>query len=440
MRLAPEDAEKIVLSKFNEDDPWQHMMKVMFGCGIYAAFRGSTEHVLFSPLHISIGTYPHNFESKHLAGLQYVAIDTFQADKSNKITVNINYARDTSQVLRFPIIHDDPNDFGAAVYRLYKKMSPGQIRMYCYPVTDKMKANKRIKLGEKDIFFYGKRPLGVNKIRSLLQDGARLLGLPLSFKPHSLRALCITRLANDSSVSLAETMSVARHSSVSASKEYQALDGHSEHNRLRALGVPVEKLPVTSSKLPPEDTKPPQGTLLEDDKKQQGLNKKRKNSDVDYGFGDSESESSTIEIGAHRVTSSSNDVSMTQVGIENLKEDIGDLKEMLVTKPPPKPRMSENQRQILELSNVVQGLKKELNERNHDRLYYESLVADHVREIDELKYELRTYKIAEEEEYESTRGAYREEEVRRTRGAFRTCRPGEYTKNRRRVEEKRGWR
>ena len=59
----------------------------------------------------------------------------------------------------------------------------------------------------------------------------------------------------------------------------------------------------------------------------------------------------------------------------------------------------------------------------------------HVREIDELKFELRSYKISEEEEYESTRRSYRNEEVRRSRGAFKTCRPGEYTKNRRRNME-----
>ena len=154
MRLSAEDAEKVVLSKFDEADPYQHMMKVMFGCGIYAAFRGSTEHVLFSPLHLSIGTYPSNFESRPLAGLQYITINSFQADKSNKITVTSNYARDTSQALRFPIIQDDPNDFGSTVLRLYHKMSPGQIRMYCYPVTEgTTNSNKRMKVGEKDNFF-----------------------------------------------------------------------------------------------------------------------------------------------------------------------------------------------------------------------------------------------------------------------------------------------
>jgi hypothetical protein len=40
VHLSAEDAEKIDLSKFNEDDPNQHMMKVMFGCGVYCMFRG----------------------------------------------------------------------------------------------------------------------------------------------------------------------------------------------------------------------------------------------------------------------------------------------------------------------------------------------------------------------------------------------------------------
>ena len=285
-------------------------------------------------------------------------------------------------------------------------------------------------------FFYGKRPLGVNKIRSLMQEGARILGLPTTFKPHSLRALCITRLSNDESVSLAETMSIARHSSVSASKTYQTLNGHSEHNRLRALGVPVEKLVVQASPRPtPEDSKSFEGAPTDEASDLPGLTKR--NVEVEeaeaevevFSSSDSESENS-IKIGSHRL--SNNDVSLTQVGIDHLKEDIGDLKAMLKQKPPPKPQMSENQRQIMELSNVVQGLKKELIEKNHDRLYYESLAEDHVREIDQLKFELRSYKISEEEEVESTRRSFRNDEIRRSRGAFKTWGAGEYTKNRRR--------
>ena len=35
------EVKKIVLSKLEEKDPLHHMMKVKFGCGLYAAFRGS---------------------------------------------------------------------------------------------------------------------------------------------------------------------------------------------------------------------------------------------------------------------------------------------------------------------------------------------------------------------------------------------------------------
>ena len=59
--------------------------------------------------------------------------------------------------MRFPIILDDPNDFGAALFRLYKKMAPGQVRMYCYPVgvaKSKNKAYKMMnKVGDEELFF-----------------------------------------------------------------------------------------------------------------------------------------------------------------------------------------------------------------------------------------------------------------------------------------------
>ena len=72
------------------------MMKCLFGCGVYAAFRGHTEHLNFCCEHISIGIYPKQFESQQLAGLHYVSIDTFGNDKSNKMGVYSPYVCDTS--------------------------------------------------------------------------------------------------------------------------------------------------------------------------------------------------------------------------------------------------------------------------------------------------------------------------------------------------------
>ena len=42
--LSASDAEKIVLSKFNEAGPEEHQMKIIVGCGAQLAFRGCAEH------------------------------------------------------------------------------------------------------------------------------------------------------------------------------------------------------------------------------------------------------------------------------------------------------------------------------------------------------------------------------------------------------------
>ncbi len=67
--------------------------------------------------------------------------------------------------------------------------------------------------------------------------GAGILGISKNFRAHSLRAVGVTKLANDSSISDAERCRAARHASISANKAYQVTDGISEANRLRALGV-----------------------------------------------------------------------------------------------------------------------------------------------------------------------------------------------------------
>jgi hypothetical protein len=75
------------------------------------------------------------------------------------------------------------------------------------------------------IHFYPNLPLGVNKIKELMAAGAKILGLPDSFRPHSLHAVGVTKLANDSSISIAEVSRATCHSTASASKMYQKTDG-----------------------------------------------------------------------------------------------------------------------------------------------------------------------------------------------------------------------
>ena len=236
-QLDANEVAKIILSKFDENDLIQHMMKVLFGCGLYAAFRGSAEHTYFSRTQVKFGTYPPNFENPNLARKRYVAIDNMPKDKTSTLGVNNSYARELGNTMRFPIIDGDMNNFGGSLERLIEKMSPGQVRIYCRPAGRDRLLEMR-NAGFKNAMFYAASQIGEKMILQMFKDGAELLGLTNArhFKPHSLRGACITILANDPSVSLAETMKIARHTSVSASKVYQRVDGISEGNRLVALG------------------------------------------------------------------------------------------------------------------------------------------------------------------------------------------------------------
>ena len=60
---------------------------------------------------------------------------------------------------------------------------------------------------------------------------------PEEFRPHSLRSVMITALANDSGVSTKECMAASRHKTVAASATYQQRNYTSEANRLRAVGL-----------------------------------------------------------------------------------------------------------------------------------------------------------------------------------------------------------
>ena len=104
-----------------------------------------------------------------------------------------------------------------------------QTRMYCYPIV--LTSSKREDCHFDDIPIYNQnKPIGENKLHSMFQKGAKKLGLPATFKAHNLHALCITNLVNDRGVSIAETMTVARHSSVSVSATYQCTNRFSEKN------------------------------------------------------------------------------------------------------------------------------------------------------------------------------------------------------------------
>ena len=390
------------------------MMKVMFGCGLYAAFHGSSEHTFFSRSQVKFGFYPKNFQNSSLAGTRYVSIDNIPSDKTSKLTVTNSYARDTSNIMRFPIVEGDMNNFGGSLERLVKKMAPGQSRMYCKPAPyDYNKANWD--KGYPNSTFYSSIVCGSKKISQMFKDGAKILGLehPMRFKPHSLRGACITMLANDNSVSLAETMAVARHTSVSASKVYQRVDGISECNRLRALG----QLPTIQ-----EDSGCVEGG--DDDIEWVDFNRKSGDDVISVGGVDDDD---IISVGtatsgdvAERICAiedqmdgivrprgggGTSNISLTQVGIDELKEELEVLKGKMARKK--RPAASERQVEVAKLRKVVHDLKTRLEDQE---LYSGSLEHDmdtRVKELEaELKKERRLRKKAERENREFERVAF----------------------------------
>ena len=130
-QLSAEDVEKIVLSKFDEDIPEQHQMKLLFGCGVYCAFRGCSEHTKLQVSQIVFGQYPDNFENPDLRGVKYASVAVILSDKSHSITVNNSYAREMKNLLQFPIDLKCPSNFGGCIKRFWEKLSPGQTRVYC---------------------------------------------------------------------------------------------------------------------------------------------------------------------------------------------------------------------------------------------------------------------------------------------------------------------
>jgi hypothetical protein len=387
------------------------MMKVMFGCGVYCMFRGQ-EHASFCVNQIKFGHYPCSFEHAQLAGHPYVSISNL-TDKTHQITVNNSYSRDTTDSLRFPINQSDPADFSASLQRLLEKLGPGQVRVYCRPVSAEYIACTYRRHGNTKSLYYPKSPLGMNSIRNLMASGAAILGISPNFRPHSLRAVGVTKLANNSSISDAERCRAARHATVNVNRAYQTVDGRSEANRLLALGVTLPSPISAPEGIPPFQDK--KQALMESVDEVQGASKMQVlTQEEEVEFVDISACVSTDSVCSdvtepclkiHRkpeeqcprqsLTQCELDklkqefselqdlivekkktpeppVSLTQVGIDNLKEEIGQLKG-LVGKKRKVPVVSPNQAAIKVLQEQVKKLKDDLE---YKELYCDSLEND----------------------------------------------------------------
>ena len=450
------DAEQVQLSKFDESDPKQHIMKVMVGLGAQAGFRGLTEHVYFNIAQLRFGQFPTDHHDENLRGVRFIEVIFIgNCDKTQKLSINNAHTRNMKGCWRFPILEGDPSSLGASIERLMGKMHPGQTRMYCSPI--KAKDLPRVRLTEncKKMCFYHRKPLGENPIRRLFKEAAEIMGLedPSSFSSHQLRGLCITRMANDPSVSLAETMRVARHKSVSASKVYQRTDDVSEANRMKALSIvpakpkgsdrPPSPSPGLAEKKPPPPYSPPSPGVAE--KKpppysppSPGLAQKspplysplspvKHKTDYNALFPSTQycpsspdsprKESPPVTLCGRAAQWRNRAVapSMTQQGICDLKAEVKGLEDLLKKKNPPPPllaptkkEVSERQKEIQFLRMKVQQLTKKLKDQHEEEeLYVEMVTAGLEKENGLLKRQLsgckRKISYLEAENHELTR-------------------------------------
>jgi hypothetical protein len=334
------------------------MMKILFRCGIYCMFCRK-EHASFAVSQIKVGHYQCTFEHAGLAGHPNICIDNI-CDKSHRLTVHNSHAMTTNKFLHFPINENDLACLGAAIKRFMPKLAPNQTRMYCRPATQEYIEATYRHHGNSTSLFYANTLLGANKLRELMAKGAEILGISKNFRPHSLRAVGVTILANDSTISDAERCCAAHHVSISENKAYQTVDGRSEANHLKALGV---KLPGTE-----------EGDKKMLAKPEEELKEEQDDGKVEFvilGAGPSPTNSQDGEDTCSDISEPSlkihnkntKEPSMTQVQIQELKNEFNSLKGMLTTKVPVVEEVQKKPEPVMSMTQVgIEDLKEKIRE------------------------------------------------------------------------------
>ena len=194
-------------------------------CGITLGFRGCQEHADLDKRMVERG----NFEKNHpLEGKEFYAIKDMTR-KTSKLSTRSVYVK-TNKNARIPV----DSYAGKIMETFLSHLSPFQTRVYCQPLTSKQKA--RLPAGQSMVFYNHRKPIGKNTIRLMIKDACKKLGFP-DATGHGFRRLFITTLANDSGVSVEESMKSSGHNSVAAQRTYMVTNGVSETNKFKALGL-----------------------------------------------------------------------------------------------------------------------------------------------------------------------------------------------------------
>lgn len=206
-------------------------MKLIVIFGSLFGFRGNKEYINLKRCNLVTGVYPDNHDC--FGGMTWWGLDGL-SDKTLKLSLKNPYVRDQSELLRYPVVPQYPEkDIGGSIGRFVAKLD---------------KSNQDVKMGHflqcrvfrrisKDGNGFTSAPKGKNAIRDLFKAAFEKLGISNaeSLRPHALRGMLITNLANNPAVSLKEVMFAARHKTAAASATYQKNSSVSESNRVVAL-------------------------------------------------------------------------------------------------------------------------------------------------------------------------------------------------------------
>ena len=217
------------MTVFDEDILADHQKKCMLICGKDIGFRGKSEHARLKVAQIAEVKFP---EQHRYAGKSWVGIKEL-ADKSHKLKLNNPIKRKTGDIMRLPILDiNDMSDPGSCLKRYKDKISPGQVRLYCYQAT-KAELHLFAAEGSHNAKMSPKRPIGENKVAEMIKEAAQRTGMNCTGQ--GLRRLFLSTLINNPSISVKESLISGRHGSVSAQITYLQRNKISEAGKFDAL-------------------------------------------------------------------------------------------------------------------------------------------------------------------------------------------------------------
>ena len=123
------ESVKVDISIFDESDPQEHQMKLLYGCGCNFGLRGNDEHTSLEVWNIVHGY----FDSLHpCVGYEYYWMDSLPG-KRHKLDVNNDQVWGNLDYMRLPVLYNNPwsGCLAGSIERFLPKLRPEKIQIFC---------------------------------------------------------------------------------------------------------------------------------------------------------------------------------------------------------------------------------------------------------------------------------------------------------------------